>query len=84
VSDSVDRGRTQYQCQLSVYRDDVLYSRSETRAAQSEIRHPLKGYLLISRIFLSNLVPGSYRIEVEVALPDGRNRVSRSVLFQVD
>lgn len=84
VCNVADQDATPYQFQLTLYREEALYSRSDSRRVQSENSHPLKGYLLTQKLALSKLEPGSYRLEVEVALPDGRNHVSRSVSFRVN
>lgn len=84
VCNVADQSAGSYQLQFTLYRDEVLLSRSDSRRLQSENRHPWKGYLLTQKLALSSLEPGSYRLEVEVALPDGRNRASRSVSFRVN
>jgi len=83
VGDPDDPGKTRYHYQMSLYRDETLFSQSDPKSVRSEIRHPLRGFLLAPRLSLSALPPGNYRLEVEVALPDGRDRISRSVSFQV-
>jgi VWFA-related protein len=84
VCNVADQNAEPYQLRFTLYRDQALFSRSDSRRVQSENSHPLKGYLLTQKLALSGLEPGSYRLEVEVALPDGRNRVSRSVAFRVN
>ena len=73
----------QYQYRLKLYHDQVLCSSTNPRPVQSEYRHAVHGYLLAPRLSLSGLIPGNYRLEVEVALADGSNRVSRSTSFRV-
>jgi hypothetical protein len=84
VCNVTDQDATPYQFRFTLYREEMLHSRSDFRRVQSENSHPLKGYLFTQRLALSRLEPGSYRLEVEVALPDGGNRVSRSVSFRVN
>lgn len=79
-----DPGSTPCQYRLNLYRDEALYTSSDPRTVQSENPHPLNGYLLAPRLSLSNLVPGSYRLEVEVSRSDGQDRVTRSVQFWVN
>jgi hypothetical protein len=84
VCNVTDQNEPPYQVRFILYREDAVLSRSDSRVVQSEHSHPLKGYLLTQRLALSSLETGSYRLEVEVSLPDGRNRVSRSVSFRVN
>jgi len=73
-----------YQYRLNLYRDEVLATKSDPHAVQSKNRHPLKGYVFSWRLSLSDLAAGEYRVEAEVSLPDGSNRVSRSASFRID
>jgi VWFA-related protein len=73
-----------YQYRLNLYRNKVLVSRGEPRPVKNENRHPMQGYLLAPRLDLSSLTQGEYEVEVEVALPDGSNRISRSESFRVE
>lgn len=83
VGDPDDPDKTRYHYQMSLYCDETLVSRSDAKSVRSQIRHPLCGFLLAPRLSLSALPPGAYRLEIEVALPDGTERMSRSVSFQV-
>ncbi len=84
VCNVTDQNAPPYQYRFTLYREEVVHTRSDPRIVQSQYSHPLKGYLLSQRLALSGLETGSYRLEVEVSLPDGRNRVSRSVSFVVN
>ena len=73
----------QYQYRLNLYRDGVLCSTSDPKSVRSEFRRPMNGYLLAPTLSLSGLIPGTYRVEVEVALPGGKP-VFRAASFRVN
>jgi hypothetical protein len=43
----------------------------------------MQGYLQATQILLEDMPAGNYMLEVVLALPDGKNRVARSVSFRL-
>lgn len=83
VIDPGDPGRSPYSYRMNLYRGETLLSSSEPRPVQSGLRHPWNGFMLAPRLSLAALEPGSYRLEVQLALADGSTRATRSMSFTV-
>jgi hypothetical protein len=74
----------QYRCRVTLYRDQVLHIEFPLTRFRSSDEHVGKDLRLATSVPLSSLTPGNYRLNIEVALPDGSNRVSRSATFRVN
>ena len=73
----------EYFCRLVLYRDDTVSFRSDPTPLRGTAQPISNGLMMALQMPLSRLAAGSYRGEIEIALPDGSCRVARSVSFEV-
>lgn len=83
VSDPDDPSRSSYRYRMNLYRGETLVGSSDPKPVAGGARHPWNGFLLAPRLSLAALEPASYRLEVQLELPDGSTRAARSVSFTV-
>jgi hypothetical protein len=72
-----------YLCRLVLYRDNTVSFRSDFTRLIGTAQPIQNGLMMALQMPLSRIVAGSYRGEIEIALPDGSNRLTRSVWFEV-
>lgn len=72
-----------YLCRLVLYRDSIVSFRSDFTRLGGTAQPIQNGLMMALQMPLSRLAAGSYRGEIEIVLPDGSSRVTRSVSFEV-
>ncbi len=83
IADPAERSRTSYRYNVWLFRDQAVVARWPNLPVQTAVPHPLGGFLVSSRLPLSAMALGTYRLEVELAGPDESKRTSRSITFDV-
>lgn len=72
-----------YLCRLALYRDNTVSYRSDFTRLGGTAQPIPNGLMMALQLPLSKMAVGFYQGEIEIALPDGSNRVTRSVSFEV-
>ena len=72
-----------YLCRLVLYHEDAVSFRSDFTRLRGTAQPIQNGLMMALQMPLSKITAGSYRGEIEIALPDGSDRLSRSIWFEV-
>ncbi len=78
-----DATESPYRYWLKLYREGELISRSDPSEVDRGAPRPLRGFALAPVLSLAALPAGQYRLEIEIGLPDGGERISRSASFSI-